>query len=237
MRRNGSVRADGDALKQKDRASSTLTAPRSSGYSPANMKAVPLLRQIRAEYSDTEVVVWQAYGEAIAAPALAAQTFIPPFRRERMTWVKPSFLWMMYRSGWATKPGQERVLRISLAREGFDWILARAVPTRHVPELFESSAEWQSASRRSPVLMQWDPERDLHLRPLDFRTVQLGLRGEAVDHYVERWIRRIEDATDLAHRIHALVRASDDVGAAALLPAERPYPPRPIPRLEFGTEP
>jgi hypothetical protein len=26
------------------------------------------------------------------------------------TWVKPSFLWMMYRSGWATTPGQERIL-------------------------------------------------------------------------------------------------------------------------------
>jgi hypothetical protein len=29
---------------------------------------------------------------------------VPPFKVDRMTWVKPSFLWMTYRSGWATKP-------------------------------------------------------------------------------------------------------------------------------------
>jgi hypothetical protein len=38
-----------------------------------------------------------------------------------MTWIKPSFLWMMYRCGWATKPGQERVLAIQITREGFEW--------------------------------------------------------------------------------------------------------------------
>ncbi|WP_422570328.1 DUF4291 family protein, partial [Erwinia billingiae] len=28
-----------------------------------------------------------------------------------MTWIKPSFLWMMYRSGWGMKdPGQKRIL-------------------------------------------------------------------------------------------------------------------------------
>jgi Domain of unknown function (DUF4291) len=39
----------------------------------------------------------------------------------RMTWIKPSFNWMTYRSGYATKPGQEVVLGIDIAREGFDW--------------------------------------------------------------------------------------------------------------------
>ncbi|WP_141653813.1 DUF4291 family protein, partial [Erwinia billingiae] len=27
----------------------------------------------------------------------------PPFSMTRMTWIKPSFLWMMYRSGWGMK--------------------------------------------------------------------------------------------------------------------------------------
>jgi len=58
------------------------------------------LRQIRAVYEDRTIRVYQAYSAAIADTALARGTFVsPPFKMERMTWIKPSFLWMMYRSG------------------------------------------------------------------------------------------------------------------------------------------
>jgi hypothetical protein len=75
-------------------------------------------RQIRAVYDAETVTVYQAYDPAIAASALRAQTFVAPFERDRMTWIKPSFLWMMYRCGWASEPGQTRVLAI--ARSGFE---------------------------------------------------------------------------------------------------------------------
>jgi hypothetical protein len=192
------------------------------------------LREIRAWFDAGEVSLWQAYGQAIAAPALAAQRFVPPFRLGRMTWVKPSFLWMMYRSGWARKPQQERVLRIVVTREGFDWMLAHAVPTRHVATLHPSEEAWREASRTAAVLVQWDPERDLHLQPRPFRTIQLGLRGEAVERYVGAWIRRIEDATALAHRIAGLVAQGDEEAAAALLPPEAPYPAPSAPGLELS---
>ena len=61
--------------------------------------------QVRAVYTDYSIIVYQAYAAPIAEPALAAGRFVPPFSRDRMTWIKPSFLWMMYRCGWATKPG------------------------------------------------------------------------------------------------------------------------------------
>ncbi len=38
----------------------------------------------------------------------------------RMTWIKPNFLWMMYRSGWAVKKNQERILAIKLTKKGFE---------------------------------------------------------------------------------------------------------------------
>ena len=72
----------------------------------------PPQRQVRAKHDDETLVVYQAYSPQIAAPAVAAGTFVAPFKRDRMTWIKPSFLWMMYRCGWATKPGQERVLAV-----------------------------------------------------------------------------------------------------------------------------
>jgi hypothetical protein len=73
-------------------------------------------REVRAVYDDRAITVYQAYGAAIADSALEAGRFVAPFKRERMTWIKPSFLWMMYRCGWATKPGQERVLAVSISR-------------------------------------------------------------------------------------------------------------------------
>src|SRR5215831_13463338 len=80
----------------------------------------------QGRYDDRTITVYQAYSPAIAAPAVAAGRFVPPFSRDRMTWIKPSFLWMMYRSGWATKVGQERVLAITIDREGFEWALERS---------------------------------------------------------------------------------------------------------------
>jgi hypothetical protein len=43
-----------------------------------------------------------------------------------MTWIKPSFTWMMHRSGWGAKERQERILAIEFLRSGFEWALAHA---------------------------------------------------------------------------------------------------------------
>ncbi|GLY52680.1 hypothetical protein Lesp01_63360 [Lentzea sp. NBRC 102530] len=154
-------------------------------------------------------MVYQAYSPAIAEPALAAQRFVPPFRMTRMTWIKPSFLWMMYRCGYATKEGQERVLAVRITREGFDWAVDNAVNSR-IPG-------------KPQVRVQWDPERGLHHEPLPVRSIQIGLTGEAAHRYVHDWTVGITDVTDRAREIHALVRARDLEAARRLLPPERPY--------------
>jgi hypothetical protein len=55
-------------------------------------------REIRANYDAATIVVYQAYAPAIALPAVEAQRFVSPFSMNRMTWIKPSILWMMERS-------------------------------------------------------------------------------------------------------------------------------------------
>ena|ERR1700754_275057 len=81
-------------------------------------------RIIRASYDENIIVVYQAFNTIIAEAACAQQTFVSTaFKRERMTWIKPSFLWMMYRSGWASKENQERILEIKIKRSGFEWAL------------------------------------------------------------------------------------------------------------------
>jgi hypothetical protein len=179
-------------------------------------------RQIRALFTTDTITVYQAYSPEIAGSALAAGRFIAPFKRDRMTWVKPSFLWMMYRSGWATKPGQERILAIEITRIGFEWALAHAALSHFHPDVHAAPADWR-ATQHQPVRIQWDPDRDLRLQPTSRRAIQIGLGGDAVDHYVDDWTVGIRDLTDLALTIRDQVEAGTEQDAVALLPPERPY--------------
>jgi hypothetical protein len=180
--------------------------------------------QIRARYTADTITVYQAYSEQIALPAATAGRFVVPFKRDRMTWIKPSFRWMMYRCGWATKPGQERVLAIDITRDGFDWALAHACLSHYDRDLHDDRVTWARQLKASPVRVQWDPERSLHLNPLPYRSLQMGLSREAVDRYVDEWTVGITDITDTVRRIHGLLRAGDDRAAEAQLPVEEPYP-------------
>ncbi|WP_080436556.1 DUF4291 domain-containing protein [Burkholderia ubonensis] len=186
--------------------------------------AIPM-RQIRAMYDDRTVRVYQAYSDAIADSALTNGTFVsPPFKMERMTWIKPSFMWMMYRSGWGLKDsGQRRILAIDISRQGFEWALAHSCPSH--PEEAMNREDWLRIKENAPVRVQWDPERDLSLQPLTHRAIQIGLSKQAVDLYVHEWIQRITDVTPLAHSVHARVLQGDFESARALLPIETAYEP------------
>ncbi|MET8833294.1 DUF4291 domain-containing protein [Micromonospora sp. NPDC004540] len=179
--------------------------------------------QIRAAFTADTITVYQAYRPEIADAALAAGRFVPPFKRERMTWIKPSFRWMMYRCGWTLKPGQERVLAVEITRAGFEWALAHACLSGYDPRRHPDRESWRRQLRTSPVRVQWDPERSLRLAPLPYRSVQVGLAGEAVHRYVDEWLVGLTDVTLLARAVHARLIAGDEAGAAALLPVERPY--------------
>ena len=178
-------------------------------------------RQIRAVYDAATIRVYQAYSDTIADAALAQGTFVsPPFKMERMTWIKPSFLWMMYRAGWGLKDGaQKRILAIDITREGFEWALARGCLS-HADESI-GKEEWEAKKKASPVRLQWDPERDLLLRPLEHRAIQIGLSKEAVRLYVNEWICGISEVTLLAHEIRALIQEGRLDEAKAKLPIER----------------
>jgi hypothetical protein len=180
-------------------------------------------RQVRAVFDARTVTVYQAYPPAIAEPAIAAGRFVAPFKLDRMTWIKPSFLWMMYRCGWATKPGQERVLAIQITREGFEWALGHSALSHYEPGTYASQQEWADRRSASPVRVQWDPERSLLLDPLPWRSIQIGLSGEAATQYVHNWITGLADITTTAYEIRDLIAAGDHQTARTLIPAERPY--------------
>ncbi len=181
-------------------------------------------RRIRALHTASTITVYQAYSPEIGRPAIRDGRFPAAWKPDRMTWIKPSFLWMMYRSNWGTSAGQETVLAVEIDRDGFDWALRNACLSHYVPELYADQAAWKRQLRRSPARVQWDPERDLNLCPLPYRSLQLGLSGEASARYADEWIVSISDVTPLARQIRALVSGGDADSAARLLPQEQPYP-------------
>lgn len=196
-----------------------------------------LQREIRASFTDTTITVYQAYSPVIAEPALAAGRFVAPFKRGRMTWIKPSLLWMAYRCGWATKPGQERVLGIEITRAGFEWALAHACLSHFESGTYADHDAWIARRDTTPVRIQWDPERGLHHEPLGQRSIQIGLGGEASERYVDEWIVSISDVTPLMSELGRLVAGGHLEQARRLLPMERPYPLLPELAATVGATP
>src|SRR4051812_4980533 len=103
---------------------------------------MPQENEIRADYDADTIVVYQAYRPAIAEAALKAKRFVPPFSLNRMTWIKPSFLWMMERCGWAQKAGQEYVLAIRITRAGWEEALSCAVLTHAEKSIYGNADDW-----------------------------------------------------------------------------------------------
>jgi hypothetical protein len=187
--------------------------------------------EIRADYDNATIVVYQAYRPEIAEAAVAHNRFVAPFSLNRMTWIKPSFLWMMERSNWAQKPGQERVLAVRITRAGWEEVLGAAVLSAYTPGVYRDYDDWRAQSEAATVVVQWDPERDLRGKSLPYRSIQVGLSRHVIARYVDEWTVAIRDVTPLVRKLHALIQAGDADKAAMQLPRERVYPtPREIAR-------
>jgi hypothetical protein len=162
-------------------------------------------RVILAQFDADTVVVYQAYRPAIGTFAASHGHFGGGFSLSRMSWIKPNFLWMMYRCGWGKKADQETVLAVRLRRSAFDAILEQAVPSTFDSSVYSTEAEWRTAVSASAVRLQWDPDHDPSGAKVDRRAIQLGLRGEVLAAYARDWIVEIEDVSDFvaAQRPHA----------------------------------
>jgi len=167
-------------------------------------------RHILARFDADSIYVYQAYRSSIARYAVENQHFGGDFSFSRMSWIKPNFLWMMYRSGWAAKEGQEHILAIRLKRSFFDELLRHAVPSAFSESRFARREDWQGAVASSEVRLQWDPDHDPEGRPLDRRAVQLGLRGKVLHRYGERELFSIEDITPFVIKLRECLRDSLD---------------------------
>lgn len=179
-------------------------------------------RHILAQYDDENIVVYQAYREAIGGYASEHQEFGGDFSFSRMSWIKPNFLWMMYRSGWGEKPGQEVVLAVTIPRTLFDAILVAAVPSTFTKALYASEEEWKNAGRNSDVRLQWDPDHAPKGAPQERRAIQLGLRGEMLRRYGKEEVVSIQDISGFVQEQRGVL--DSDIGKL-VTPKERVYLP------------
>ncbi|KAJ7724581.1 hypothetical protein B0H14DRAFT_3003726 [Mycena olivaceomarginata] len=167
-------------------------------------------KEIRARQpSPDTLVVYQAYSASIARSATEQQKLSASssFKVGRMTWIKPSFFWCMYRAGWSYKDrNQERILAITMKREGLVELLAQATKT---PD--------------SPVRFQWDPERNVRLHKLSYRSLQLGISSETlVTKWIDEWIVKIEDITDDVRRWKSCIDEGEEGIQKVVEHMERP---------------
>ncbi len=179
-------------------------------------------RHILAQYDAASVIVYQSYNPAIGHFAARHGYFGGDFSFSRMSWVKPGFLWMMFRNGWGTKANQEVTLAMRLKRSAFDTILSEAVPSIYVAALYATEDIWKQALEKSSVRLQWDPDHDPSGAKLERRAIQLGLRGSTLEKYAHDWIIDIEDISDFVRQqqVHALSGDYDQL----LTPQEKEYP-------------
>jgi hypothetical protein len=176
-------------------------------------------RHILAQFDDESVVVYQAYRPELGRYAAAHGAFGAGFSFSRMTWVKPNFLWMMFRSGWGTKVDQEVTLAIRVKRTGFDALLREAVPSSFDARSGSTEVAWRGAVERSAVRLQWDPDHDPSGTRVERRAIQLGIRGEALLRFTNDWILAIEDVSAM------VAEQRGRPPAELVVPRERVYSP------------
>ena len=180
-------------------------------------------RHILAQFDDDTVIVYQAYRPAIGRFAAENGAFGGDFSFSRMSWVKPNFLWMMYRSGWGTKENQEITLALRIRRAFFDKLLAEAVPSSWDSEEFATEKEWKQAVDRSSVRLQWDPDHHPSGAKSERRAIQLGLRGDALEAFGKRELVEVIDLSEFVAEQRIVLSSA---GVSALVtPRERVYVP------------
>ncbi|KAF2661168.1 hypothetical protein K491DRAFT_711080 [Lophiostoma macrostomum CBS 122681] len=201
-------------------------------------------RQIRAHYDTHTITVYQAYSAAIAIPAVAQQKLnaSPAYSLDRMTWIKPSWAWMLYRSRYSYKDDrQAHILALKLTHEAFESLLRCAVLSDDPGLVGKQRGQRDQQGKRvkdgsgkvrertASVRVQWDPERSVRLERLGYRSIQIGVPGGSKLDWADG-IVEIEDVTERARRLKKVLDEDvdgklrlEELIETGLVPVEKEY--------------
>ena len=155
--------------------------------------------------ADDTLTFYAAFNDAIANYAVANQCFGGhAFSFNRMTWIKPGFMWMMYRSEWATAENQQRILALRIKKEDVVKILQEGVLSSFDATKYTDETAWKQDLSHSEVRIQWDPDHDEYGLKQKRKAIQIGLKGEILRKFATEMLLQIEDITSFvrAQRIH-----------------------------------
>lgn len=156
-------------------------------------------QHILAQQKENQILVYQAFNPRIADYAIEHQEFGgPAYSFNRMSWIKPNFLWMMYRCGWAAKENQKRVLGIWIEKQDFNSILREATYSSFQADIYESREAWKDSLSKTEVRLQWDPDHDIYGNKEKRRAIQLGLKGDTLKKFGKEMVREIIDLTEFS---------------------------------------
>lgn len=158
-------------------------------------------KHILAQQTTDHILVYQAFKPSIANYAIKNQTFGgTDYSYSRMSWIKPNFLWMMYRSGWASKVGQEKILGIWITKVDFEKILSNSAFTSFIQSNHKTELKWKATLETHPIRLQWDPDHEPNGNKLTRKAIQLGIKGEMLEEFGKKMIREIIDLTDFVNK-------------------------------------
>lgn len=184
-------------------------------------------RCILTQQDEDTLLVYQAYRPAIANYAIEHQKFGGDhYSFTRMSWIKPNYLWMMYRSGWAEKIGQEKILAMRIKKTDFDKILGLSVFSSFTKERYESQEEWRNKLDEYPVRLQWDPDHDIYGTKQERKAIQLGLKGDILKEFATEMIIEIIDVTEFTTAQKAVIDSGDI--EQLVVPEESVYEPQAV---------
>jgi hypothetical protein len=164
-------------------------------------------KQIIGQKNGENVIVYQAFNHHIAEYAVKNQRFGGEhYSFSRMSWIKPGFLWMMYRAGWASKEHQQNILAITLPLEHFKTILKEATMSSYDAGIYATQEDWKTELEKTEVRLQWDPDHDPNGNKQERKAIQLGMKGNILKKFCTEWIVKIEDITGFAHEEYEKVK-------------------------------
>ncbi len=164
-------------------------------------------RQIIGQRSGDNIIVYQAFNPNIANYAVKNQRFGGEYYSfTRMSWIKPGFLWMMYRAGWASKEHQQKILAITISLENFKTILSEATISSYDAGMYNSHEVWKNELEKTEVRLQWDPDHDPYGNKQERKAIQLGMKGTILKKFCTEWIIKIDDITPFVNEEYEKVK-------------------------------
>jgi hypothetical protein len=90
--------------------------------------------------------------------------------------------------------------------------------------IYKTQKNWKEKLNTTSVRIQWGPEKKLKLGNLNYKSIQIGVKGDALKKYIKDWIVQIDNITNLSKEIYNSISNTDIEKAKDKLPFKKVYP-------------